>query len=892
MLEDLIRCHAEQKPDVVAFRILREGRYRQWTYKEVWSQARSAAEWLREHGIGVQDRVALWAENSPEWAMAYLGIYLAGAVVVPLDAQYTEREVRTILDFAGCKLLLCNKLKKAIAGTLLPDTSTIDEDTPLFTGPPGEVIPRRPEELLAVIFTSGTTGDPKGVCLSVENIYSNLQGILKLNLVSSRDSLLALLPFHHSYALITSILIPLAVGGSATLCASLRGPDIIAAMRETKITVVLGVPKLFEGFDRAILDRVRRASSFKQRAFGFLTGISRKVRRGTGLNPGKIFFRSIHRTFGKSFRFFVSGGAKLDPAITERFLDLGIRIVEGYGLTETAPVVSFNPINRIKPGTVGVPLSGIEVKIDSPNSEGVGEIIVRGPNVMQGYDRRPEETAQVILNGWFHTGDLGFIDADGYISITGRVKEVIVLSSGKNIYPEDVERHYEKSPIVKEVCVMPVELSDGRVDRLCAVVVPDFDELRRIKATSVHDTIHQEITTLSQGLPTYMRVTDLKIVTNEFPRTRLGKLRRAEIRRMVFDEIPESVTILSPADQALLTVPLADRLLARIRDLTGYKGEILPGHNLELDLGIDSLSRVELGVILEQEFGMTIPPDQVIDVNTVGDLLRRLSGDMVRTNGRSSWREILQNPVLPPLTELFNLQRGYLRRGGLNLLRHTAVALSRQLFPMDIRGLKNLPADGAFLLCPSHSSLIDSVLVYMVLPDPLMEKTFFLGAAEYFESSLMRWLGRAGRVIPTATADTVLFSLRRAAEVLRMGSSVCIFPEGHITRDGYLQRPRPGAAILACELGVPIVPVLVRGTYEILSYAHPGFRFKPVGLTFGEPIFPPVKEKYENSDYANLMNLWQRTLIRLRLEDDASGSKTAGKSPRIAKEKFSLGQAS
>jgi long-chain acyl-CoA synthetase len=883
MLEELLCNHAEQRPQAVAFRILREGRYRAWTFSAVWQEARSAAGWLREHGIAAGDRVALWAENSPEWALAYLGIYLAGAVVVPLDAQYTERELQTILGFAGCKLMLCSEGKKAVAQTIIPQVRTIDGDSPFFKATPIPVngIGRRPEELMAVIYTSGTTGDPKGVCLSVGNIFSNLQAILKLNLVTIDDTLLALLPFHHCYSLTTSVLLPLVVGGSATLCLSLRGPDMIAAMRDTNITVVLGVPKLFEGLDRAILDKVRLASSLKQRTFRSLTGFSRKVRRWTGLNPGKILFRSIHRTFGKSFRFFVSGGAKLDPAIAERFLDLGIKVVEGYGLTEMAPVVSFNPVNRIKPGTVGVPLSGVEVKIDNPNSEGVGEIIVRGPNIMLGYDRRPQDTAEVIRNGWFFTGDLGFIDAEGYISITGRAKEVIVLSSGKNIYPEDLERYYEKSPIVKEICAMPVELTDGRVERLCAVVVPESDELRRIKATSVYDALHQEITTLSQGLPTYMRVTDLKIVTNEFPRTRLGKLRRAEIRRMVFDEVAEAVSVLSPADQALLALPLADRLLARLRDLTRYEGEILPRHNLELDLGIDSLSRIELGVILEQEFGMTIPPDQAVDINTVGDLLKRLSADATQAAGRASWREILQNPVSPSLSELFNLQRGRLRQGSLNLLRGVALGLSKELFPLDVRGLENVPTDKPYLLCPSHSSLLDSILVYLVLPDDLMEKTFFLGAAEYFESALMRWLGRAGRVIPTATSDTVLTSLRRAAEVLRLGKTLCIFPEGHITRDGFLQRPRPGAAILACELGVPIVPVLVRGTYEILSYAHPGFRFRPVGLTFGPAILPPVKEKYENADYAALMNTWQQTLIRLRLEDDASGSRTAGKSPRI-----------
>lgn len=892
MLEERLRSHAEQTPDLVTMRTKRDGAYVEWTCSQVWAQARSVAAALRECGVQPQDRAALFADNSPEWVLAYLGIYLAGAIVVPLDAQYTERELSTILGFARCRVMLCaestrERAENARADAHIQELLSIDPGAPIFAAAQlDRPAARQSRELMAVIFTSGTTGDPKGVCLSVGNVTSNVQSLLVLGILGERDTLLSLLPLHHCYALTTTVLVPLACGGAITFCDSLRGPDILDAMRETGVTVVPGVPKLFEGFDRAIHEKVRKAAAWKQRLFGLLKKLSRKIRRITGLNPGRLLFRSIHRAFGKRFRFFASGGARLDPSVADRLLDLGIKVIEGYGLTETSPVLTFNPVNRPRPGSVGMPIPGVELKIADPDADSVGEVIVRGPNVMQGYDRKPEETAEVLCDGCFHTGDLGFIDAQGYLHLTGRAKEVIVLASGKNVYPEDVEAHYDKSPLVAEVCVMPVEQPDGRVERLRAVVVPAFDELRRRKATSAHHAIRQSLAALAQGVPSYMRLTALKLVSNELPRTRLGKLRRAEIRAMAFDEVKADAPVaLSAKDQALLARSGADELIARVRAISGFEGEIVPGDHLELDLGLDSLARIELDVALERDFGVRIPREQLAEVNTVGDLIERLATAGEASLAPGGWRELLSRPESPRLTELFNLERGPVARWAMDTPRRFARRVSERAFPLDVRAVERLPRDRPFLLCPSHASFIDPVLIGVCLPDDVSERMFYLGAQEFFDSALMRWAARVGRVIPTATADTVLASMRRAAEALRMGRSVCVFPEGHITRDGFLQRPRPGASILACETGVPIVPLLVRGTYDIMSYAHPGFRFRAVGLTFGEPIPPPAKREFNQDDYAALMTEWGATIIRLRREDDASGSRTAGRSPRIPEER-------
>jgi long-chain acyl-CoA synthetase len=884
-LADILQVHAERIPDRVAFRAPRENGYREWTYHDVWAAAATAAHGLRLRGLQPDDRVALYGENSPEWVLAYLAIHLAGGAVIPLDAQYGTRELNNLLRFAGATRMWCattvrNQAEEGCRNTPVREILCI-EDTPDLFPPdatPPELPPRTPGSLMALIFTSGTTGQPKGVRLTDSNILSNVLTLRTLDIILPDDNLLCLLPLHHAYAMNATILVPLATGASMTFCPSLHGPDILQAVRDTAVTVLPAVPKLLEGFHRAIFTRIQQAPPSRRTTFRLLRSLSRGLRKTTGWNPGRFLFPPIHHPFGPAFRFFACGGAKLDAAIAHDFLDLGLPVVEGYGLTETSPVVTFNIPGKPRPGRVGKPLPDVEIRIHNPGEDGTGEILVRGPNVMDGYDQRPDETAKVIRDGWFHTGDLGFLDRDGFLAITGRAKEVIVMASGKNVYPDEVEHHYEQCPLVKELCVVPDTAPDGRVNRLAALVVPDLDELRRRKIVSIRASILQAFTEIGQRLPSYMRLNRVNIVTGEFPRTRLGKLRRAEIQATAFQPMEESTPTLTDEDQTLMDAPGAQALIERIQSLSGSSAALRPSSHLELDAGLDSLARVELDSILEREFGVRIPPDEIPHISTVGDLLQRLSGEHAGA-GTVQWRDILSERVLPPLESLFNLHRGPLARAGVATLRTTLRAVLRLGFRLDVQGLEHLPANGPYLLCPTHASRIDAALIYLTLSSQHIETLTFLGAEQYFQTPLMRFIGRLTRVIPTASADTIRSSLQRAAEAIAMGRSVCLFPEGHISRDGFLLPPRTGAGILACELHVPVVPVLIRGSFQTLSFAHPRLRIVPLGLTFAPPIPPPPSPSPK--DYTTITQSWLHSIILLRLQDDQSLSPTAGLSPRI-----------
>lgn len=887
-LRDILREHADRIPDRVAFRAPGGEGYREWTYSGVWSAVSSGVGALRGEGLQPGDRVALYGENAPEWVLAYLAIHLAGGVVIPMDAQYGTRELNTLLRFSGATRMLCGASlrKRAEEGSLETPIRDVVDIEDFVGGRPGDAATdefpcRTPADLMAIIFTSGTTGEPKGVRLTDGNILSNLETLRTLRLIRPEDNLLCLLPLHHAYAMNAAVLVPLVTGASMTFCPSLNGPDILQAMRDTSVTILPAVPKLLEGFHRAIFKKVEQAPKMRRAAFRLLRRLSHGIRRGLGWNPGRWFFAPIHRLFGPAFRFFACGGAKLDAALANDFLDLGLPVVEGYGLTETSPVVTFNTPDRPRPGSVGKALPGVELRIENPGEDGAGEILVRGPNVMDGYDQRPDETAKVIRDGWFHTGDLGTLDRDGFLTITGRAKEVIVMSSGKNVYPEEVEHHYEQCPLVKEVCVIPDASPDGRVNRLAALVVPDLEELRRRKIVSVRASILLAFTEIGQNLPSYMRLTRFETVQGEFPRTRLGKLRRAEIQASAFRRVEEAApSPLSDEEQALMEVPGAHALIERIQSLSESAGDLRPSSHLELDAGLDSLARVELDNILEREFGVRIPPEEIPRISTVGDLLRRLSGGHLG-RGDVAWREILAERVHPPMESLFNLRRGPAARAGVALARGPLRAVLRFGFRLDVQGLGNLPEHGPYLLCPTHASRIDGALIYLALNARHIENLTFLGAEQYFQSPLMRRIGRIARVIPTATTDTVRSSLQRAAEALCLGRSVCLFPEGQISRDGYLHPPRLGAGMLACELRVPVVPVLIRGSFQTLSFAHPRLRIVPLGLSVAPPIPPPDSPSPTPKVYADVTHAWLQAVIQLRHDDDQAHSRTAGLSPRI-----------
>jgi long-chain acyl-CoA synthetase len=483
----------------------------------------------------------------------------------------------------------------------------------------------------------------------------------------------------------------------------------------------------------------------------------------------------------------------------------------------------------------------VEVRIADPDKTGQGEIAIRGANVMQGYYKKPQETAEVLRDGWFYTGDLGYRDRDGYFFITGRSKEMIVLPTGKKIFPEELETFYKQIPSIKEICLIQGERG------IEAAVVPDFDYLRKMNLSNSRATIAFEIEDLAKDLPPYKRITGLKIFKDPFPVTRLGKLRRTKVREL-YDRSGESAEKpVQEADAGLPEDPVMKKLVTCLEPFSTKK-PITPDDNLELDLGLDSLSRVELVVSIEKTFGLSVPDSFGSEVFTVKDAVQKikeLQAAGPSASGKSvkmSWADILAQDPADEMKASLKLESGVLcsiARYLLNLfLRLVLMLLGR----LSIRGTENLPAKGPFILAPNHLSLADAPAVMGTIPWRIASRTFFLGTSDYFGGPITSRIARLAQVIPVDMDTRLSSAMQLSAYVLRQGKVLCVFPEGGRSRDGGIKEFKKGVGIIARELNIPLVPVAISGTYDMLP---PGRRFpRParVRITFGKPVLPQGKE--------------------------------------------------
>jgi long-chain acyl-CoA synthetase len=537
-----------------------------------------------------------------------------------------------------------------------------------------------------------------------------------------------------------------------------------------------------------------------------------------------VVFATVHRRFGGRIRFLASGGARLDPGIARDFLALGFTMTEGYGLTETAPVVCFNPLDRMRPGSVGVPLPGVEVKIVDPGAEGVGEIAIRGPNVMQGYYDNPAATAEVMRDGWFLSGDLGYLSPDGYLTITGRAKEIIVLSSGKNIYPEEVEEQYLKSPYIKEICLIPqtADRAGAAVEGLLALVLPDLDFFRSQGMTNVFETIRWDMENVGRDLPPYKRPTGLLIVKEGFPRTRLGKIQRHLVQERFRAERAREAGAAEPppaeVDLALLEDEVGRRVLGYLREAT-HKPAVRLDDNLELDLGMDSLARVEMLVALEEIFNVKIP-DEAAECFTVREVVERLQTLRDATGGagepsrRRGWEEVL---TASSPAEVLAMVEGSSRPSAAVITavsRGACAALFRTVYGLRVEGLSHVPPQGPLILVANHCSFFDAFILAASLPLRTCQQIFYLGFEWFFRQPLLAWWGRGVRVIPVDMDTYLLRALQASAVILRRGKVLCVFPEGERSVDGRVRPFRKGVGILVKELKVPVLPAYISGSFE------------------------------------------------------------------------------
>ncbi len=786
--------------------------------------------------------LALFAPESPRWVIAALAAVRAGCVIAPMDLQASGDNLTHMLKDSEARLVFTTSAQMGrLAGlgveTLLLDTAAGNFRQMQVQGGRASLPGRRGEDEAILFYTSGTTGRPKGVPLTHANIAFQLNTVAATGMLEARDRLLLPLPLHHVYPFVIGMLLPLSLGVPVVFPQALTGPQIVRALGESEATVMVGVPRLYEALYAAIESRVGERGKLASAVFERLLSASIGVRRRTGRYPGRRIFSRLHARLAPGLRLLACGGAAIDPALAWRLEGLGWRLAVGYGLTETSPLLAMNLPPSPRLDSVGRPLPGVGIRIDAPNAAGEGEILAKGPGVFSGYRHLPEKTREAFTaDGWFRTGDLGRLD-EGWLVITGRVKELIVTPGGENIQPEEVERAFCAHPFIQEFALLEWE------GKLVGVVMPDAGEIRRAGMEAVVPAIREAVREINLRLPSYQRIVDFAVTRDPLPRTRLGKLRRHELPRYYAGlksgrtaaAGPLPLEKMAEADRLLLQDPRLHRLwmwLAR-----RYPDcHLTPDTSLRLDLGVDSLGWLELSVGVQRLTGAELSEDAIVGIETVRDLLRAVQ-TAPRNEAAASWER--PETLLSP----WDLARVQPHRGLWRIAHRALARINRWLmqgaYRIEVSGLENLPP-GQFVLAPNHLSFLDPFTLAAVLPIEVLERTCWAGwTGIAFGNPLTRFFSRIARVLPIDPDKEVARSLALTLAALRQGNHLVVFPEGRRSPDGRLQPLRPGLGLLVARNPLPLIPVVIKGTFEAWP---PGRRlprlFLPLSVQFGRPLDP------------------------------------------------------
>jgi len=551
---DILETINKKYGNKTALRIKNEdGSFREISYVKLGRRAVSLSSVLINLGIIKGDRVAILSENRPEWAAAYFGIMSCGGTILPIDVKLTDTEIKFILNDSQAKCIFLSGKYLDTIDRLRGELPHLQNIILLDKSPRSDIIqlnklrPHRgkerarqiyPEDTAIIVYTSGTTGLSKGVEITYTNILFQALRFSEILRCTPKERLLSVLPLNHMLEITGGLIAPLYAGSCVTYCDTLKTNALLPLMRETGTTVIIAVPLVLKLIHSGIMKKVAKLPPFKQKMFRALMSFSRFLLKFK-IRAGRLLFGSVHKEFGRRLHTFISGGAPLNADIEIDLSALGFIVLQGYGLTETAPVISVNTFTENKPGSVGKPMPGIEVMILKENaSDTEGEILTRGPHVMKGYFNNPGKTAEVLKNGWFYTGDLGYIDKDGFLYISGRKKNLIILGSGKKVFPEEVEEVIGKSPYIKELCVMARTAERGLRtghEEVYAIVVPNielFDQENITEKKSVKDKIYFEIARLSKDLAPYKRIMSFDISYEGLPKTVTAKIKRDAVSKM------------------------------------------------------------------------------------------------------------------------------------------------------------------------------------------------------------------------------------------------------------------------------------------------------------------------------------------------------------------------
>ena len=771
-------------------------------------------------------KTIIFSENRIGWVYAFYSVWQNRSIAVPVDATATVSDLEYIVRDCTPECMwvseACEKVAREVVSRLDFDVRILvineveKEDISGFDIVPSTLDEKSYEDdaIALIIYTSGTTGSPKGVMLTYRNLWANKAGVCdEVNVFNGKRRTLMLLPVHHVLPLMGTVIIPILQGDGIIICETLQGPDIMDALCRGKVGIFVGVPRLWQMLYSGIMKKIN--ASFVART---LFTICKKAKSP---KLSRIVFSSVHKKMGGHLDYCVCGGAALDKEIGEGLTALGINLLEGYGMTEMAPIIAFTRPGDYICGCAGLPLPSVECKIVN------GELCCKGNNLMKGYYNRPEETAQVIdSDGFLHTGDLAFLDEKGRVYLTGRTKEIIVLSNGKNVQPNEIEYKLEKyENRVKEAAVV----QNG--DMLMGIIVPNEAWARNLSDEEVEITLKKEvIEPYNLTVTNYKKLMSIFVYRGDLPRTKLDKLQRFKLKDI----------LKSKGESVKSKVESAEKMSNEMRIIKDYiesekKVEVHADDHLETDLAFDSLDKVGLQGFIEQTFGVDIQPEMMTTLRSVAEKVE--SGKTHVDVNKMDWHEMLlaNNSSLElPSTSVFYPLHAKLFKSFLKLNNR-----------LKIVGEKNVPKKGPFIIAPNHQSFLDGPIVASGLSCKTLRNSYFFATEEHVKRPVVKSLAKRNNIILMEKRN-LKNSILKLSEVLKLGKNVVIFPEGSRSYDGEMVPFKKTFAILSKELNVPVVPVCIRGAYDVLPRGSKWIKPKKIEVEYLPPVMPENGDTYDS----------------------------------------------
>jgi long-chain acyl-CoA synthetase len=770
-------------------------RYLSWSYAQMWEEAGKVASFLQSKGIKKGDRVAIWAPNSPQWVFAFFGSMRAGAIPVPVDLRSDEGFVTRIAAKSQPSFGFSSRFA-AGSGAAIGVEVALLEDLESLTAGLGEPEPvaMAGDDVAEIMFTSGTTGDPKGVMLTHNNILSNLEAIRHYIPGLPHYRVVSLLPLSHMLEQMGGLYLAFSCGADVTYLTSMQPVNIMKTMKERHVTTMILVPQVLTLFMNGIEAEVARKG--KQRMWEIMNNLAPRL----PMSLRRKMFAQVHAKMGGALEFFVAGGAALDPEVARKWTNLGIKVIEGYGATETSPVITIHPLANPRYGSAGLPVPGLDVRIADD-----GEVVVKGPSVFPGYWEAAEQTAAVLEDGWYKTGDIGSFDADGYLHLSGRKKDMIVLATGQNVFPDDIERILNTHPDVAGSAV--VGLSGGTQVHAALVMREDGDADGAVRWTNSQLAEHQRI----HGFTIWPG--------DDLPRTHTLKVKKHKVIK-VLESGAEAAAEVAPERDAKAPVTV-DSIVAELAGMP--VADVKPEMTLGEGLGLDSLSRVGLLSLLEEQLRAYVDDSAVTAETTVEGL-----------------RTLVANAARSPVQFAFpGWGRRMWARGFRGFVQRTIVFPFMSLtYGVDITGKQNLAnVKGPVMLASNHHLHLDNGVLLKALPGHIRARLAIAASSHMFKNRIRSLLiPLLGNGFPFAKEGPVRPSLENLGRILDDGWSVLIYPEGELTVGGPMKPFKAGIGLVATQARVPVIPMRLQVTrYGFPAYA-PMLRRGRVELRIGEPI--------------------------------------------------------